>query len=216
MTDTTMNKGAGNVGASVTRFYLSPNSSLDPTDTLLSGSRAVDELAAGASSSGSTTLTLPSPLAVGSYYVIAKSDADNSVEESQETNNTLSRSIAVGPDFTISSVSVTFNVVAGSTVPVTDVVQNQGGEAAGATTTRFFLSANVLFDAGDLPLNASRAVPELAAGASSTGSTPVTIPAGTTPAYYYVIAVSDADGVVVEATESNNAGARTIRVIAAP
>jgi subtilisin family serine protease len=216
VSDTTINKGAGSVAASVTRFYLSKNSTLDTADTLLPGSRAVPSLVAGASSSGSTTVTLPSPLDVGSYYVIAKSDGDNSVDESQETNNTLARSIAVGPDFTISSVSVTFDVAAGSTVPVTDVVLNQGGEAAGGTTTRFFLSANVLFDANDLPLDGSRVVPALAAGASSTGSTPVTIPASTAPGYYYVIALSDADGVVTEASESNNAGARTIRVAAAP
>ena len=40
----------------------------------------------------------------------------------------------------------------------------------------------------------------------------VTIPASTAPAYYYVIALADGDGVVSEAQENNNAGTRTIRV----
>lgn len=212
VSDTTTNKGASDVAASVTRFYLSTNASLDVTDTLLGGSRAVPALAAFASSSGSTTVTLPSPLPVGSYYVISKADADNAVGESQEANNTMTRSVAVGPDLTISSVSVAFTVTAGSTVSVTDIVLNQGGDASPATTTRFFLSTNVSFDASDVELTVSRAVPALAAGASSTGATLVTIPAGTAPTYYYVIALADADGVVSEAQENNNTGARTIRV----
>ncbi len=216
VSDTTTNKGAGDVVASTTRFYLSSNSSLDTADTLLSASRTVPGLAAGASSSGSTTVTLPSPLAVGSYYVIAKADADNAIDESLETNNTLARAITIGPDLRVSSVSVTFTVPAGSTVSVTDVVQNQGGEPAVATTTRFYLSTNVSLDATDVSLDASRSVPALAAGASSTGSTPVTIPAGTSPGYYYVIAVADADGVVAESQETNNTGTRTINVTAAP
>ena len=89
---------------------------------------------------------------------------------------------------------------------------NQGGDASPETTTRFFLSTNVSFDATDVELTGSRAVPALAPGASSTGSTLVTIPASTAPAYYYVIALADADGIVTEAQENNNAGARTIRV----
>ena len=116
VSDTTKNQGAGAVAASVTRFYLSSNSLLDVSDTLLPGSRSVPNLAAGASSSGSTTLVLPSTLTTGNYYVIAKADADNAVVESQEANNTFARSIAVGPDLTTASLSVTFTIAAGSTV----------------------------------------------------------------------------------------------------
>ena len=166
VSDTTTNKGAGDVAASTTRFYLSKNSTLDTTDTLLPGGQQRPESCAPAPAAARQRRShylLPSTSAATTS--LPKADADNGIEESLETNNTLARSIAVGPDLTISSVSVTFNVVAGSTVPVTDVVQNQGGEAAGATTTRFFLSANVPVRCGRSSPGASRLVPALAAGA---------------------------------------------------
>jgi subtilisin family serine protease/subtilase family serine protease len=211
VSDTTTNKGSGTVAASVTRFYLSTNVTFDSQDTLLPGGRSVPPLAAGANNTGSTTLTLPSPLGVARYYIIAKADGDGAIDESQESNNTLGRSIMVGPDLRISSLTVPFPVVAGSTVNITDVVQNQGGEGSPATTTRYFLSVNGSFDAGDIPLG-SRQVPALGPGASSTGPTPVTIPAGTTGGYYYVIALADHDGVVAETDENNNERTKQTRV----
>jgi subtilisin family serine protease len=215
VSDTTTNKGSGTVPASVTRFYLSTNVTFDAQDTLLPGGRSVPALAASANSAGSTTLTLPSPLGVGRYYIIAKADGDGAIDESQEANNTLARSITLGPDLRISSLTVPFPVVAGSTVNVTDVVQNQGGEASPATTTRYFLSVNGSLDAGDIPLG-SRQVPGLGPGASSNGTTPVTIPAGTAAGYYYVIALADHDGVVTETDEDNNERTKQTKVNAAP
>ena len=75
--DTTTNQRAGTVAASITRFYLSANAVLDASDILLAGSRTVPELAAGVTSTGSTSVTLPSTVAAGAYYIIAKADADN-------------------------------------------------------------------------------------------------------------------------------------------
>ena len=50
--DTTTNKGSGDVGPSVARFYLSTNASLDATDTLLAGSRAVQRLSQAPAAAG--------------------------------------------------------------------------------------------------------------------------------------------------------------------
>jgi subtilase family serine protease len=211
VTETTLNKGSGVVGASITRFYLSTNITFDSGDTQLAGGRSVPGLGAGASSSGPTTLTLPVPLGAGRYYIIARADADDDIHESHEGNNTLARSFWVGPDLRISSLTVPFPVVAGSVFPITDVVQNQGGEASPATTTRLFLSVNGSFDAGDIPLG-SRQVPGLGPGASSTGTTPVTIPAGTAAGYYYVIALADHDGLVTETDENNNERTKQTKV----
>ena len=47
-----------------------------PGDVLLDGSRAVPDLAAGASSAGSTSVTIPAGNAAGTFYLIAKADAD--------------------------------------------------------------------------------------------------------------------------------------------
>ena len=73
----------------------------------------------------------------------------------------------------------------------------------GATTTRFYLSANAAIDGGDTPLGA-RPVPALAAGVSSTATTSLTIPASTSTGSYYLVALADGDSSVVETNENNN------------
>ena len=67
---------------------------------------------------------------------------------------------------------------AGLTISVTDTTKNQGQGSAIATKTKFYLSANTTLDAADVLLG-SRAVPTLITGAASSGTTSVTIPAGT-------------------------------------
>jgi subtilase family serine protease len=214
ISDTTKNQGAGATAPSTTRFYLSTNSALGAEDTLLDGSRAIPSLAGGASSAGSASVTVPSGLAVGTYYVIAKADADGLVEETSEANNTVVRAVSIGPDFVVSTLQVPSKVVAGAVVSVTDTTKNQGAGVTAPSTTRFYLSANATLDAGDVLLDGSRAVPSLAGGASSAGSTSVTIPWGLTPGTYYLIAKADADGSVAESAENNNAAARAFQVAA--
>jgi subtilase family serine protease len=213
--DTTANRGAGALASSVTRFYLSTNAGLDAGDTPLAESRLVPDLASGADSSGSTTVTIPAASVPGVYYVIAKADADEAVAETQEGNNSTPRSITIGPDLTVSSISVISPAAAGSTVTVSDVVANQGAAGAGPSTTRFYLSTNYSLDASDLLLDGSRSVPAVAAGASNSGSSSLTIPPDTAPGMYVLIAKADADGGVPEGQESNNTRWREIRVTAA-
>lgn len=80
---------------SLTQLYLSTNSTLDPSDILI-GSREMPALAAGTSSSGSTTVTIPQGTASGTWYIIAKADAGGVVIEISESNNTYGRSIKIG------------------------------------------------------------------------------------------------------------------------
>ncbi len=87
VSDTTVNRGAGNAASSTTRYYLSTTVSSTPTGVLLSGSRAVPPLAAGSSSTGTATVTVSPYVPVGSYYVLACADANNYVAESNENNN---------------------------------------------------------------------------------------------------------------------------------
>ncbi|HEU5323563.1 MAG TPA: CARDB domain-containing protein, partial [Methylomirabilota bacterium] len=178
--------------------------------TLL-GSRAVPALAAGASHTGSATVTIPAGTAPGTYYVMAKVDADGVVAETQEGNNTFSRSVQLGPDLVIGGLSAPASAGAGTTLTVTDTTLNGGGGPAGATTTAFYLSTNSSFDAADVPLG-SRPVPALAAGASDTGSATLTIPAGTAPGAYYLIGRADSAGEIAETLETNNVQARPLTV----
>jgi len=87
VTDTTQNQGTATAGASTTRYRLSTDPIITSSDPLLTGSRSVPSLAAGASSSGSVLVTVPTTIAPGSYYLGACADDLGVVAESNETNN---------------------------------------------------------------------------------------------------------------------------------
>jgi subtilase family serine protease len=210
VSDTVKNQGNGTAVPSTTAFYLSSNATLDTGDQLL-GTRSVPSLGASLTSAASTPLTIPDGTATGTYYIIVKADANNDVLESAETNNVSYGTTKVGPDLTIASVTSVTTAAAGATIAVTDTTKNAGGGAASDSTTRYYLSTNITFDAADVALG-SRAVGPLAAGASNMATASVVIPSTTAAGSYYVIAVSDADGVVTETAETNNTRALFIKI----
>ena len=95
---------------------------------------------------------------------------------------------------------------------VTDTVRNYGADLAAPSTTRYYLSLDGAVGAGDILLDGARSVPALDVNAYNTGSTTVTVPIGTTPARYFLLAVTDWPGVVAEANELNNVGLRLITI----
>jgi subtilase family serine protease len=210
LTETTRNQGGGAAEPSTTQFYLSANSLYDHTDIPL-GRRSVDGLAAGASSSGSTTVTLPQDVAPGNWCIIARADAEELLTETVESNNFLARAIRIGPDLVVSAMTGPATAGAGQMITITETTKNQGGGAAGAFRTAIYLSTNSTFDASDTLLGA-RSVAELAPGASSSGSTPVSMPEGTAAGTWYILAQADDQGVVTETSESNNYVARSIKL----
>jgi large repetitive protein len=212
LADATRNQGGVAAGSSTTVFYLSADPLLDTSDVFL-GSRAVPGLAAGETHSGSVVLVVPADTPTGSYYLFARADSGGAVIESQEANNTYARLIRIGPDLGLSSLTLPASVRAGSVMSVSDVTHNQGGAAAGPSTTAYYLSADVVLSAGDVLLG-GRVVPALAAGTSDAGTLTLTVAASTPPGTYYVIGRADATDEVVEALETNNTYVRTIQVTA--
>jgi subtilase family serine protease len=212
VTDTTVNQGTAPVAASATRFYLSSNGSLDGSDLALPPGRTIPDLPVGASSSGSTTLTIPAATATGTYYVIAKADGDGNVGETLETNNTSARVLQIGPDLAVSALSLPDEIAPGATFGANATTVNQGGGAAPSSATSFFLSANYSLDSDDVALLPTLVVGALASGATSSATAGLTIPGGTAPGTYYVIAKADADGGTVETSEGNNTRTRSTRV----
>jgi hypothetical protein len=74
-------------GASATRYYLSLDAVKSASDTLMTGSRGIPGLAAGASHSGTVTVTIPAATPPNTYFVLACADAASTVVETDETNN---------------------------------------------------------------------------------------------------------------------------------
>jgi subtilisin family serine protease/subtilase family serine protease len=211
VTDTTRNAGSISVAQSSTYFYLSPNAALSADDMLI-GSRTVDSLDAGDLSTINTTLVVPGGTAPGLYYLFAKADGANTVLETQESNNTDIRSVKVGPDLVASISSVPSSIHAGSSGNVSESVTNRGASDAAASIVKYYLSTDFGFDAGDVELSVTRQVGVLAPNQSSASQTAIPIPAGTPPAYYYLIVQADGGGTVAESSETNNTYPRKIKV----
>jgi subtilase family serine protease len=92
----------------------------------------------------------------------------------------------------------------GSKFTVSDTVRNQGTIPAVASTTRYYLSADGIKNAGDVLLMGARAVGSLDPSASSPGGRLVTVPAATPLGTYHVLACADDTGRVAESDNANN------------
>jgi hypothetical protein len=206
--DTTRNVGTGASVPTVTKFYMSQDDAWDVGDTLLEpvAGRNVPGLPPGTAHTGTAMVTIPAETATAKHFIIARADAEDVSAESNEADNTRAKTIYVGPDLRVAKVTAPASAAAGQIIDVSDTTQNPGGADTGTSTiTRFYLSINKKLDPSDVPLGPGRTVPSVAAGASDTASTSVTIPPGTTPRAYFILARADDEEEVVETREKNNA-----------
>ena len=205
VTETTRNRGFTPAVASVTRFYISGVTVLNGSAIPL-GNRAVPALGAGETSTASTTLGIPVNIGqLGQYYVLVVANGDSGLPELDQTNNLAYAEVKIGPDLHISgAITAPPSAVAGTAIQVTETTRNRGVSGAAATVTKFYLGTTITFGAGAIPIG-SRPVPALDAAATHTATTAVTIPASVGAAgVYYLFAVTDGDGQVVEPDEANN------------
>ena len=104
------------------------------------------------------------------------------------------------PDLIVNNVSAPSAGAAGASIAVNETTRNQETSPSEASETGFYLSADTFLDSRDVFLG-SRAVPNLAAGASHSQTTMVPIPAGTAPGAYRVIAKADWANTILETVE---------------
>ncbi|MGF7119221.1 Ig-like domain-containing protein [Methanobacterium oryzae] len=92
VTDTVKNLYNANITKSfVVRYYLS-NDTTFSTDDRMIGERTVNALKGWSTSSSSATVTLPSTIKTGNYYILSYVDRLNNVAEYSESNNVKSSS----------------------------------------------------------------------------------------------------------------------------
>ena len=218
-----LNAGTVASGPSTTRYYLSLDGTKNAGDILLTGTRGVPGLAAGASHSGTVTVTIPAATPLNNYVLLACADDLSTVAETNEGNNCLAASgsatvTVTRPDLLEDTVTSPPPTKArGTTFSVTGTTRNAGTVASGASTTRYYLSVDAVKNAGDTLLVGSRAVPGLAAGAATSPATiTVTIPSTTPPNTYLLLACADDLNTVVETTETNNCKASATGVNVTP
>jgi Ca2+-binding RTX toxin-like protein len=202
----------GGAGYSYTQFYLSADTVWDSGDAYL-GYDYVGDLGAGLSETATLNLSAPANLAAGTYYVLARADANGYIGEASETNNTRARQITLRvPDLVISALSTVKAAYGpGEAVVVTATTANTGvGDAVGSYTS-FYLSRDAMLDAADTYLGYDYVSP-LATGLSESDTDTVYLPDDLALGTYYLIAAADGDRELSEASEANNSRAVQLTV----
>jgi subtilase family serine protease len=159
-------------------------------------------------------VTIPCGTAPGTYYIVARADADGTVLESNETNNDRSVAITItvgGPDLVISSLSAPSLARRCQTITVKSTTKNTGSSAAGSSAANLYYSTSSTYSSGAVFIG-SRIISQLAAGASSSGDLSIQVPCGMSPGRYYLIGRADADNAVAETNENNNFLSKSIYI----
>jgi subtilase family serine protease len=226
------NANGGNAPGFSIGIYLSTDPTITSSDILI-GSRYVSGLAAGASSAADTAVTIPATTSTGTYYIGVIADYGNAVKESDETNNSLAGNhvTITGPDLALSAVSGPASAARGGAISVSDTATNLGGSSTSYFYVGIYLSADASITESDMLLG-YRYVAGLAPGASSAGTTGVTIPSSIVPGTYYIGAIADNFTImecdewdcwdtgmgnrIIESNEANNALAGNQIVVTGP
>lgn len=143
------NIGAAYTGSVLTKLYLSPNRSLNASDLL------IGQQTSGASG-GFIQATIPTNGPAGQYFVIAKIDDGNAIEESSESNNVL-----IGRSITIQSPvggggAIDVNMTASNSNPnqwgffsVTVTARNTGSSTASNVKVKINRPSAITYKGGD-------------------------------------------------------------------
>ncbi|MBI3851080.1 MAG: hypothetical protein HY298_12505 [Verrucomicrobia bacterium] len=203
-------------------FLLATNLAGAPTQTLavvnfngvLSGHASV-----------TVTQTLIFPASdLGQQYLGINADSADQVSEVNEANNTLFSATPIqvtAPDLAALSVGAPASAQFGQTINVTWNVQNAGDAAANAVwSDKLYLTTNSSSLGGAILLftRSMADVSPLVAGDSYVRTQAVTLPLTTSllPGNYFIVAVADQTGVLIEANETNNTVASSAIVLSNP
>jgi subtilase family serine protease len=224
VSSTVRNRGGQAAGGFDVGVYLSTNSTYDSGVDVLIATRRVTALAAGASSGPVVTpVVIPSNTSAGTYFLVVRADAGTEALEASETNNVGATAAiqVVRPDLAVLSITAPAATAPGLSVSVSHVVKNLAAAAGGApgSTSRLYLSTDATLDVGSATVLGDVPVGALAGGVAVTVTKVVTIPGGTTPGVYWIIAQSNATSSVAEAdspTQANNEKATALPLTIGP
>ena len=208
-------RNIGNITATshVFRVYLS-RSSTSLSSAVFLKSTTVSSLAANGVANMASTVTLPTGLAGGTWYVHFLADYASNVSEILETNNLVAVKISVTALADLRTLIMTTDkafYAPGATVKVNWSEYNLGGANAGAYTTGAYLSTDSVISGAD-KLLATTVRSGLLAGKSAAVSTSFVIPANTAAGVYYLGMWADNGGKIAESSDSNNYKTVTITV----
>ena len=202
------NQGDGPAGSCRVGYYIStsPYGHEDRLDY-----DSVSSLDAGEYSNESESITLPSGLSAGTWYINFYADYRDDVDESNENNNIHYHEIEITgtPDLYVSSSEAPSTVYPGQSVSLSCAVSNYGDASSGSCRVGYYLASS---SGGTTTYLDYDSVSSLDVGEHSSESETVTIPLDTPTGTRYFTFYADYQDVVDESSESNNKASRAVTV----
>lgn len=217
--NTSRNLGQAEAAPSTSRFYLSPDAGRSADDVLLVGSEPLPNLRVGALTNKQASVTVPSGVAPGRYYVIGCADDLGVVAEADETNNCVASTATTELTTSVPNLRAVFTVAEPARLAVGDTLylettvnQTNSRTSTGYTGARFFLSTDALRGPGDRALPEPVKVPGLGYDVDWEITKSVTLPT-IAPGDYYVLGCADIPDRTVETSETDNCDATSTRIV---
>jgi len=205
------NSGGTNAGSFTVEFYASPNTTISIGDYLLCSAN-ITGVNAGSYANADCTTSFPSSVPPGTYYVGWIIDANDSVSESNESNNIAYKT---GYQLTVNATPADLfdrgesyryfsptSIMAGQNFTVGTDIQNSGGSHAYDFKIDFYASTNTTISTADYLLCSVNI--GVAAGSWENADCAASFPSSVPPGTYYVGWIIDADNQISESNESNN------------
>lgn len=206
VTNTIMNQGEEDGTEISVQFYLSTDTTITTEDVNL-GSRTINHLAPGSSSSDATELIIPDATEIGSYYIGVIIDPDREISESNKINNDAYdpnpiQIFMYQPDLTFKSVESPESALIGQDMNIDFEVQNLGMLPSGSFSINFYLR-EVFVTIYDR-LVGTKTITNVSGTSSLIDNITLNIPFDLNPAYHRLIVVADSENQVPEYNENNN------------
>jgi CARDB len=211
-----VNFGKAAAAASTSGLYLSTDATITTADTLLTTVASPGLTAngtAGYYDHQTVSLTLPGNLAPGTYYIGGVADSNNTIAESNETNNNhdatqITVTGPAQPDLTAAFDHVSnTTIAAGGSTSVDFWLVNFGKAAAAASTSGFYFSTDATITTADTLLT-TVASPGLTANGTAGyydhQTVSLALPSNLAPGTYYIGGIADYNNVIAESNEANN------------
>ena len=152
----------------------------------------VSGLQAGQTVTANVTVTVPTDMKGGQYFLYVCINKDKALKESNYNDNEKNTPLFINgnlPNLAVGSLSVPATIRTSETTEISWTVSNQGSWDAGTATCVVYLSSDAVYDKNDKQL-ASVNCKALAKGASETMKTTVELDDNVVGSHYIIVAVN--------------------------
>lgn len=209
------NGGLTSPGTEV-KYYLSADNTYSETDKEIA-LFAIEEIDGSNSLTKQVNVIIPLDVVAGNYYLIAKVDPSDEVEESNEGNNEYAiADIEITenekPDLYFSSVEVTpYEIKRGTDFTLKLTIANKGEAKSKRCISRVFLSSNGEYNTSDRKLH-KFVTPRIKPGENFEYEQVLTIPTDSGTGKCYVITYADYNNKNIESDESLSSNTKATQV----